>query len=147
MTAKRVLSNRIGMTFKRPVTIADARREIVRLKQVEATSEPERQAERETVSRGLAKGPASSVEDHELEGYGSTARYATTDPRVARKYRAGGHEHCCAIGAFPNPYRPGYRHKGKVVIHTRADARNAYRKMLSVSLGPADARSSTISPR
>lgn len=74
----RSLAQRTGQTFAWPQTIEDASREIERLQGVKKTPIADRRRERREVRNEIAarRGDASRVRGTEVEGYGSTARWA-----------------------------------------------------------------------
>lgn len=73
----RGLAEQRGETFAYPQSAAEASAEIERLKRRRRDSMLERRQERLQVSRELAKrGDAASVREFEVEGYGSSARWA-----------------------------------------------------------------------
>lgn len=73
----RGLAAQRGESFAYPRTAAQASGEIERLKGRRSSSAVERRAEREDVSRAMAeRGGAAAVRDSEIEGYGSSARWA-----------------------------------------------------------------------
>ena len=74
----RSLAQRTGQTFAWPQTIEDASSEIERLEGVKKTPGADRRRERREVRDDMAagRGDAARVLDGEVEGYGSTARWA-----------------------------------------------------------------------
>jgi hypothetical protein len=125
-----ILANRTGMAYTPPTTFAQALAEIARLRKAKRSNAGERQAELKQVSRALTTGPASSVQDHEVDGYGSSARWSdashTPDDDTPR-----GDERCRALGDdWANPYYQGLHRDGKVIITTRTQARRAYAQLL-----------------
>lgn len=72
----RTLAERCGETFAIPARRREASEEIKRLKGRQATSRADRSRERRQVARDMAeRGPASTVRDDEITGYGSSARW------------------------------------------------------------------------
>ena len=66
-----------GETFATPATRRQASAEIARLKTRRRSTRTERAVERRQVSHDLAeRGDAAAVRDHEVVGYGSSARWA-----------------------------------------------------------------------
>ena len=74
----RSLAQRTGQTFAWPQTIEDASREIERLQGVKKTPMADRRRERREVRDHMAagRGDSARVREAEVEGYGSTARWA-----------------------------------------------------------------------
>jgi hypothetical protein len=74
----RSLAQRTGQTFAWPQTLEDASREIERLQGVKKTPVADRRRERREVRDDMTarRGDAARVMDGEVEGYGSTARWA-----------------------------------------------------------------------
>jgi hypothetical protein len=74
----RSLAQRTGQTFSWPKTIAEASAEIRRLEAVKKTPIADRRRERREIQDDMAarRGGAARVRDSEVEGYGSTARWA-----------------------------------------------------------------------
>ena len=73
----RALASRTGQTFAYPTTVAEASREIERLKQAQpATRLDNRLIDRE-IADAVARGPqdATRVQPGEVTGYGSTATW------------------------------------------------------------------------
>lgn len=126
-----MLAERTGMTYATPATLQEAKAEIRRLRSAERSSPEERQADRDALTQGRAGGSASSVRPDEVQGYGSTARWGTQSTDTPDDDAPRGDERCRALGPdWANPYHQGFRHDGKVVIHTRAQARHAYAHLL-----------------
>lgn len=77
----RALANKTGTTFTYPTTKAQASREIKRLEDISTTGMTFAELEAEEHARALhddiplTYGPA--IRDHEIEGYGSTARWSS----------------------------------------------------------------------
>ncbi|HEV3000430.1 MAG TPA: hypothetical protein VGW75_06795 [Solirubrobacteraceae bacterium] len=67
-----------GQTFRYPHTRAEASAEIKRLKETRPDSRLDRAVEREAARRlpAWSSRDAAAVRDHEIEGYGSSARWA-----------------------------------------------------------------------
>jgi len=79
----RSLAQKTGTSFTPPRTKAQAHQEIDRLKALAASPRHERQTDRKAVRQGLATATsATRIRDEEIEGYGSTATWATG--RVSR---------------------------------------------------------------
>ncbi len=74
----RSLAQSTGTSFTPPKTKSEASAEIKRLKALCSSPAHERNADRQAVQRA-ARGGASRVRDHELDGYGSTATWAPGD--------------------------------------------------------------------
>ena len=74
----RALAQRTGETFSYPRTRAQASSEIRRLQQRKPSSRVERFLDRRYVARDLQTGAGDAVRfgDDEVQGYGSTARWA-----------------------------------------------------------------------
>jgi hypothetical protein len=76
----RDLADRTGQSFAYPITVAEASREIERLRKLRRTPAADRRRERLEVSRDMAehRGDASRIDQEvELEGYAGTARWST----------------------------------------------------------------------
>lgn len=76
----RSLADRTGQTFTYPATSAQASREIQRLKGAAPTPRADRKRELRDVQRDLAERPqdATAIRTSDVQGYGSTARWAHT---------------------------------------------------------------------
>ena len=72
---RRLASSR-GQTFRYPQTRAEASAEIKRLKASRPDTRLERAIERAEARRDTPTRDAAAVRDDEIEGYGSTARWA-----------------------------------------------------------------------
>jgi hypothetical protein len=73
----RQLAELTGTTFSQPSSRRQASREIERLRQRSRSPRHERREDGQAVSRSLAEQqPASTVQDDEITGYGSQARWA-----------------------------------------------------------------------
>ena len=127
------LADERGMTYEKPQTFEQAVAQIDRLKGRKRSHRVERRTEAKDVSAALAAGPASSVREDEVDGYGASyaARRSTGRGKRERddECNAHGDERCRAIGRYPNPYHQGYP-LGKGKTMSRADARRAYKRML-----------------
>jgi Protein of unknown function (DUF3072) len=77
----RALANKTGTTFTYPATKAQASREIKRLKQISSTGMTSAEHEAEDHARELHNDLpltyGAAIRDHEIEGYGSTARWSS----------------------------------------------------------------------
>ncbi len=129
------LADERGMTYEKPQTFDQAVAQIDRLKGRKRSHQVERRTEAKDVSAALAAGPASSVRDDEVDGYGSDASYSseTLDGKQTKfvddEIHGCGDARCRAIRKYPNPYHQGYP-LGKGKTMSRADARRAYKRML-----------------
>lgn len=83
----RSLADRTGQTFTYPETREHASREIRRLKATRPTSRSERVREKREVQRDLAERPddSTAMRDDDVQGYGSTARWAHTRDQGGRR--------------------------------------------------------------
>ena len=77
----RALANKTGTTFTYPATKAQASREIKRLKEISSTGLTFAELEAEDHARELHNDVpltyGAAFRDHEIEGYGSTARWSS----------------------------------------------------------------------
>ncbi len=73
----RSLAAERGESFTYPHTVGEASREIERLRARKPSSYVERRIEREQLDEAMAeRGDAASVREFEIEGHGSSARWA-----------------------------------------------------------------------
>ena len=78
----RSLALRAGATFTMPHTRAEATRVIARLRALSSTPPSDVARERREIAHDLAQPhDDAAVRDHEIEGYGSTARWLGADDR------------------------------------------------------------------
>lgn len=77
MRLLRTLADQRGESFAYPQTEAEADTEIERLRERRPSDRVEQLVERRAVSRDMAeRGGATAIRDSEIEGYGSSARWA-----------------------------------------------------------------------
>ena len=75
----RALAQRTGTSFTPPATKGEASTEIKRLKGLQRSPAHERNGDRDAV-QATARGDGARVRDHEIDGHGSNATWATGHP-------------------------------------------------------------------
>ena len=79
LTYLKTLANQRGVSFAYPQTSAQASQEINRLKRLRPNSYADRRRERKEIADAIQAGPADAaarVRSYEIDGYGSSARWA-----------------------------------------------------------------------